>query len=219
MIRHISRVVVSLIAAIPDIAIALVFIVTWFAPLTFGEYMVRHLMLVMLLEFIVIHSAAFMGQLAIAQSGVGRKILVILGFGVFYSIFAGAFSLAFSSLWPLMAFWGLTLNRLLRVILGGAFSAEEKELMTREWATTTMLYLLFIFMTTLLPMPRFGITPAIVAAQEIPGSGAWVAQPQRVIAFGALYFSSLAFMSLATVRWLPQREESRRVRGGFAGAV
>lgn len=205
MLRHVGRLTASVIAAIPDLGIGMTFLITWIDPLALGGGMVRHLLLVMMIEFIVIHSAAFMGSVAIAQKGAWRTIGAIVGFGLFYSVFAGAFSLAFRTWWPLVAFWGLTLNRLLRVILGGAFSENEKELMTKEWATTGALYVILVFVTLFPPLPRFGITPAVVAAQELPGSGAWIDDPHRVIAFGFLYFTILAVISLSTVKWVPRR--------------
>lgn len=144
-----------------------------------------------------------MGSMAIAQTGPARKTAAILGLAAFYSVFAGGFALAFSSMWPLLAFWGLTLNRLLRVLLGGGFSSEEKELMKREWATSSALYLFLTLSTLIIPLPSFGITTEVIAAQNLPGSGVWIEQPQRVIALGFLYFSSLAAMSLLTVKWVP----------------
>ena len=204
MFKHVGRVTASVIAALPDLALGIAFLITWIDPNALGERVVRHLMLLMLLEFIVIHSAAFMGSVAIAQTSAWRKTGTILGFGLLYSVFAGSFSLAFSTPWPLIAFWGLTLNRLLRVILGGGFSNDEKQLMNREWATTAGLYVLFVFLTIVPPVPRLGVTSAAMEGQDLPGSGIWIDEPQRLIAFGFLYFTTLAVVSLSTVRWVPQ---------------
>jgi hypothetical protein len=54
------------------------------------------------------------------------------------------------------------------------------------------LYVLGVFVTVILPLPRLGITPEVVAQLGIPGSGLWVERPHTVIAFGLLYFGALA---------------------------
>lgn len=198
-----GAIVASVVSAIPDFALAATFLITWISPTRLGERMVPHLVLVMLLEFIIIHSSAFMGNVAISEMTRLKKTGAILGLGAFYSLFAGGFSLAFRSPWPLVAFWGLTLNRLLRAILGGALGKVEKTLMTMEWVSTTVFYLLFVFLTVLLPVPRFGIRFPL----EGVGEGLWIDEPQRVMAFGFLYFTALGILNVSTFRWLPGKSE------------
>lgn len=208
MVRHVGRVMGSVVSALPDLALGATFLVTWIQPSRFGDRMVRHLVLVMLLEFVIIHSAALMGSVAISRADGRGKAKTLLGFALLYSLFAGGFSLAFGSLWPLVAFWGLCLNRLLRVILGGGFGKNEKSLMTAEWRLSTLSYLLFVFVTVLLPIPELGITRAVVSAQDLPGSGLWIDRPQKAIAFGFLYFTTLGIASLVTVKWVPAKSTS-----------
>lgn len=203
-----GRVLASVVSALPDLTLGLTFLVTWFQPYRFGDRMVKHLVAIMLLEFIIIHSSVFMGTAAISSSTTGQKLKTLAGFGLLYSLFAGAFSLGFQTPWPLIAFWGLTLNRLLRVIIGGAFSEDEKTLMLAEWAMATVFYLLFVFATVILPVPRFGITRAVVSDQEFSGSGLWIDEPHRAIAFGFLYFTTLGLASLTTFKLVPSRESS-----------
>ena len=200
-----GRLIASIVSAVPDLALGATFLITWLQPYRLGDQMVKYLIGIMLLEFIIIHSAAFMGTVAISRKRKSQKVLALVGFGLFYSLFAGGFSLAFKSPWPLIAFWGLTLNRLSRVIVGGAFSEDEKQLMLGEWAMSTVFYLLFVFMTVLLPVPRFGITPSVVSNQGLPGEGLWIDDPHRAIAFGFLYFTSLGAVSLMTWKWVPER--------------
>ena len=192
--------------ALPDFVFAGVFLVTWVAPLALGDAMVKWLMLVMLMEFIVIHSAAFMGNVALSQEGRARRTFRILGLGAFYTVFAGGFSLAFHTWWPLVSFWGQTFNRLLGVIVGQVPGAEQKAFIQRGWAASAVLYVLGVFATVLVPVPRLGITAVVVAGQHITGSGVWVEQPQKVIAFGVLYFSLMGWSELHAHAWAGQRK-------------
>jgi len=189
------------LSALPDIAFAGVFFVTWIRPATFGPFMVKWLLLVMMMEFIIIHSAAFMGVAAFEPGGRVARSTKVLGLGAFYTLFAGAMSLGFKSWWPLAAFWGQTLNRLLGVILGQAQDADQKAFVMAGWGASALFYLLGAFATILLPVPRLGITPQVVAAQRIPGGGLWVAHPEKVIAFGVLYFGLTAWSEIKGHRW------------------
>src|SRR5262249_56195850 len=52
------------LSAVPDFGFAGACLVTWFRPTAFGNRMVHHIAMVMLLEFFVVHSAGFMGVVA-----------------------------------------------------------------------------------------------------------------------------------------------------------
>ena len=56
-------------AAIPDLTMGLVFLVAWIAPARLGARPIPGLVLVMLLEFIVVHSGGFAGKVALGDGG------------------------------------------------------------------------------------------------------------------------------------------------------
>ena len=181
----------SVVSAIPDFGIAATFLLTWLNPERFGQRAVAHLVGIMLLEFIVIHSSAFMGQVALSKESRRMKARAILAFGTFYSLFAGGFALSLKSWWPFAAFWLLTANRLLRVTMGGLPTKQEKRLMHSGWVLTTLFYMGFTALTIFVPVPEFGITRDVARAQEFSGDGLWEKEPHRVVASGFLYFTSL----------------------------
>lgn len=65
-----------------------------------------------------------------------------------------------------------------------------------------MFYLCFALLATILPLPRLGLTPAVLSARHLPGSGLWINQPPRVLAFGFLYFTAIGLSELREHRWL-----------------
>ena len=138
----------------------------------------------------------------------GKKALSILGVGLFYTLFVGGIALAFRRWWPLVVFWGLTLNRLTPVLFGQGPRGQEKTFVQRGWGVGAVLYIVGIFATTLVPLPRLGITRAVAQAQDLPGSGLWIDQPWRVLAFGFLYFAGWGLSELYAHRWLPAGSES-----------
>src|SRR5262245_5947535 len=145
----------------------------------------------MLVEFFVIHSSAFMGVIIVAgPSSRFKKMMSVVGLGIFYSVFIVAFAAIFQQWWPSTAFCLLILNRLTPVLLGTRLTSDQEAVQSVGWASSVLLYLLWAFATTLLPVPHLGVTADVIAANKLPGSGLWVDEPNRVIAFGAFYFTS-----------------------------
>ena len=188
--------------ALPDLAIAATALATWIRPEAVGPRTVRYFVLLMLLEFIVVHSAGFMGMVALGRETPAAKARAMLGFGVLYSLFLVGFCVPFGEWWPMAAFWGLALNRLLGGLASPALGADARLQVQREWAAAVVCYLVAVFATVLLPVPRLGITPSIVAGQDLPGSGLWISQPHRVVACAALYYGLMGWSKLAGHRWL-----------------
>jgi len=203
--------VADIVAAAPDAGLAAICLLTWLAPDAVGAQQVRYVVLLMLLEFVVIHSAAFMGQAVVDIDQPPARAMAILGFGLFYTIFVGAFGLAFHTWWPVAGFWLLTGNRLLGVLVGQAPDGEERRYLRAGWATGVVFYVGAVFLTLFLPLPRFGITPDVVARQGFAGmGGVWIQEPHRVVAAGFLYFAATAVSELFGHDWL-------HVRVGAAG--
>jgi len=63
--------------------------------------------------------------------------------------------------------------------------------------------------TSLLPLPRLGLQPDVVATLGLPGSGQWIESPQTGIAFGALYFGFLAWAKWRGLRLPRARTQTR----------
>ncbi len=187
----------DLVTAAPDFALAATFLVTWIAPYTFGRFTVKRLLLVMLLEFLVVHSAGMMaGITTFGWKNRMKTAGAMIGLGLFYSLFAGAFSAAFATWWPLAAFWALMANRLLGVILGAPPTGREKAYIMSSWAFGAAAYLLGVFATIIPPLPRLGVTQGVVSSQELSGSGVWIDEPHRVLAFGVVYFTLVGLWEL-----------------------
>jgi hypothetical protein len=200
----------GLIQAVPDLGLSAVFLITWLKPDTFGPQFVKRLVLVMLLEFLVIHSAGFMGAATISAGSPVKRLLVILGFGLFYSLFTGAVSLAVHTSGPFISFWILVANRMLGVVVSPAGDLKAAKVVMSGWALTVAAYLGCCFLTVLVPMPRLGITADVITRQDFTGGGLWIDQPQTAIAFGCFYFLVVGLGEMLLVRKLAAAETDRR---------
>lgn len=193
-------------SAVPDFALAASYLITWISPDAFGSGSLTYLTLVIQLEFIVIHSSAFMGSVATDSRPRPQKIARIVGLGLLYSLFVVAYALAFEQWWPITAFWMLTLNRLTGVLFSTAPTGEERAAVQSEWVISTALYVGWITASELLPVPRFGITPDFLAAHRPAGPRSSVDGMHRNLAFGAGYFLSQGLVELYKVRLWASRE-------------
>lgn len=195
-----------------DAALAATYLASWIEPDGRWARPIGNLMLVMLLEFVIIHSAAFMGRAWTTRATLATRARTMLGFAVFYLLFAAAWAAAFGVSWPVLAFLLLVLNRLISMYYDPHPSDATREAHERGWAMATVFYLAFAFATTFLPIPRFGIDEAARLAADLPGSGLWISQPHRVIAFGFVYFAATAVAETRR-RWR-EMNRSRSVAAG-----
>jgi hypothetical protein len=191
----------NLFSSIPDFVMGLAFLATWIDPYSLGNDMISFALMVMLLEFIIIHSSAFIGSIMFGDGAKKKKVIAMIGFSAFYMIFVLTFSLGFGDWWPVIAFTGLMLNRLLSVIVGDIPEGEERERVRGMWAINVVCYLVGVFATTLLPVPEFGITPDVVSAAGLTGEGIWIDEPYRVVAFGFFYFTAVGVFELTNI-WI-----------------
>lgn len=182
------------IAALPDAVVAATFLVIWFAPFAFGPRGVRNAMLTMLIEFIVVHASGFLGAVALAPAvSRGKKVAGLLGFALFYSVFIGAFVLIFDETWPILVFCWLLLGKFSGALARHRLDDAEVRRQQAGWAMAVVFYIAGVFLTILLPIPRFGMDAALLPEFALTGSGLWVEQPHRVVAFGFLYFAATAW--------------------------
>lgn len=208
--EQVSSLISRWISVLPDALTALAYLITWFLPLAWKADAVKLLMLVMLLEFLVVHSGAFIGAIVMSDKASRRaKTLAVLGFGAFYMIFAGAFSLAFDSWWPLLTFGWLLLAKFAMIWLAPIPKTEEAQRQMALWAFSVVAYLGAVFMGAILPLPRFGLDADVVAQLHLPGSGLWIEKPHTIIAGGFVYFGLLAW-----VKWKYRPEWGRNMRPG-----
>jgi hypothetical protein len=187
-----------LLAALPDAITAAAFAVAWIAPATLGPEYVNRLTLIMLFEFIVVHSSGFYaGIVAATEVDRGRRVKLLMGLSALYLLFILAFTLAYQSIWPLLAFAWLFVSRFMQVWARRVTSTIEIGCMFKLWAVSVAAYVLGAMITVVLPLPALGMTREFIASMQLTGGGEWNTRPQTVLAFGLLYFSIQAWAKYA----------------------
>lgn len=182
------------LAALPDALTASTFAWLWVSPTSFGRGAIGTALAVMLVEFITVHATAFLMGLAYSRTATRtRRVLGILGLSSFYLVFILAFCFIFKAWWPLLVFGWLVMSKIIAVF-GPEPSDAKRDRIRTAWALSVLFYILGMFLTVIAPVPALGITPDVILAAELTGTGVWVGQPYRVVAFGTLYFGALAWV-------------------------
>ena len=197
---------VHLIAAIPDFGLAGFFAISWVAPYTFGDHMLSRLELIMLMEFIILHSSAFLACAMTMPTSHSVRIGAVIALGLFYTMFVAVFSLSFHTWWPIASFWILLGNRMMAIVLGKAPTQRDSGFIAVGWAVGVVCYLVYVFITATANIPRLGVTLAVQRAQPSSVGGLWAEQPWRVIAFGTFYYATIAVTELFGIGAPPASE-------------
>jgi hypothetical protein len=178
------------------------FLLTWFNPAILGPEWVKLALELMLLEFILIHSGPFLGMASAKFSDSRRRWMATGGLALMYSLFVLGFCLSLETWRPMLSFWIITVQRMAGTFLDPKPNEEAKAWLMAEIAVSALLYLLLAMVTTILPVPRFGLTGDLSGEVAGDTGGLWVEAPQKVVVLAGLYY---LFRGYFTAKASPRR--------------
>ena len=198
------------IGAAPDAATAAWCAYVWIAPRHAGVHWIRQILVAMLLEFLVVHSGAYFSRFVGVPDAPWRRIGAGLVLLLAYLGLAAGFSAIFDTWWPLagmawllgMKYWTLVLDR--------DDETSESERQFGLWAVSVVFFVGLGVLSSFLPLPELGIDATVRGELELPGSGLWVEEPHRVVAFAAFYFALLALVKYRYHPSVPQLRNHAR---------
>ena len=182
-----------IIAAGPDIVTTAAFLTVWLSPLSLGSHAADDAMLIMIVEFILLHASAMLGALNLSNLSRSIRVAMSSCLAGIYFVMIGGYAWTFQEWWPLLAFSWLLLGKLSLIFNHTGQKSEKSYALAAGWIILSMFYLSGVTITALAPVPELGITQASRPSLELTGSGLWVDEPQRVVAFGVLYFGLSAW--------------------------
>ena len=186
---------------LPDAVVALFFWLLWTSPQTLWPGALRTGLLMMLVEFVLLHAAAIIGGIVMVRLVQQRPISYawLLWPVSFYLLFIAIWSWQFRAWWPLLALAWLLASKLW-MALQPIPPADKLARMHSDWGIGVLAYLTGAAVTVFLPIPRLGLSHRVVSEADLSSGGLWVDQPQTVVAFGLFYFSIMAL-----ARWCDWR--------------
>lgn len=182
---------VGIAAAVPSLVLAYALFSVWANPMSWDNgAWVPYGVGILCMEFLILHSSAFIGQVAARQTQFHKKLKFFLGLFVLYICMGLGFALATDSPSLLVMLAVVMLSRFVLALQG-------EEGVHPRVALGVTAYILMALGTILLPVPEWGITQEIVN-QVYPGRGGglWEREPERAIAGGACYFALMGIMEL-----------------------
>lgn len=189
-------------AALPDGITAAGFAFVWLFPFALDDLSVKTALLVMLLEFFLIHATGFFTAIG-GSPKVPRawRMLAMAGLTLFYLAMVGAFAMSFGEWWPLLAFLWLAVGKAAWAWGTRPGAGDDALLMPMmAWAGSVVAYLFGAFFTLLVPVPRLGMSEEVQPRFGLDGGGLWIEEPHRVVAFGLVYFGLLCAAKLLMAR-------------------
>jgi hypothetical protein len=179
--------------ALPDAITAAACLAVWIAPLAFGLGAVKTVVLMMLMEFLLVHGAGFFTVVAFMDDMTKpMRLLAMGGLLLFYALFVGVFAGLFHAWWPVWVFLWLAIAKAAWIFSAPRDRAGEMNRQMTAWAFSVAAYLAAVFAGLMLPVPRLGIHADLVPSLGLPGSGEWMERPHVAVASMTFYYLALA---------------------------
>lgn len=191
-----------ILGGVPDFVTAAGCWLSWQRPEVLGAEWVKIMVIVVLTEFFVIHSGAFMAAFGNMPRTRRGRIGAHLGLASFYFLFIATFAFSLDAHWLFGAFGWLFFSKLLvtwSTTRGARLAIREQMI---DWPFAVAAYLGGLFAGfTMFEAYRGGVSDEVFAAAGLAGAGLFEDQPWVALAGGALYFGAMGLYRLRLWRW------------------
>lgn len=190
------------LGGVPDLLTATLCWMVWQTPGLLGATWVKTMVVVVLMEFFVIHSGGIFAAIHELVATRRNRVLLSLLLIVFYGLFVVALAHGLDENWMYAFFGWLFLSKLLV-----AWTADRNPKFTfREqmidWPFAVAAYLGSLFTGFIaFEHSRGGISTQVFADSGLAGAGLVQDQPWAALAAGSFYFSLMALWRMRLWRW------------------
>jgi hypothetical protein len=193
LIKGISKVsVFSLIGIILNGWLSYIFLSLWLHPQVDDIEFIYSLTILVLFEFILVHSGVFM-------SAIGRSWKGWLGLIFLYGMFALGFNAMVNGNQILILYGAVVLNRMLSGIMNRGADKEQALMMSAVYAIVYFVLLITVLFSSSY-IPRCGLTEAFLVSVDYSSinqaGGDFSDAPHAFMCFGVLYYLILMFMEI-----------------------
>jgi hypothetical protein len=177
----------ALSSAVPCFYLSWVLFNVWRDPMAWDDgNWVRLGVGLLLLEFVLLHSGAFISSIIAGKQQVKQRLKLLAGLMLFYTILVWGFAKSVDSTQLLWVFGGVSLGRLVTALTN---AGEGSRAMMERSGFGVVIYLLVTCGTVFIDVPEWGISNSVLAdVYPDRGSGLWERDPERAIAGAAVYF-------------------------------
>ena len=191
----------SLFGVVMNGWLAYIFLTLWLHPQASNVEMIYSLTILILFEFVLVHSGAFMSAIPLIARR--RSWMVWIAFILFYGLFALVFNALVSDNRIIILYGAVVLNRM----LPGIFSKDETNRAKRVALSGlfAMIYLVLFFSLIFGSsyIPRYGLTEAFLTSVDFAGvekmGGDFAEVPHVFMCFGVLYYLILTLVDVLLI--------------------
>lgn len=177
----------ALTGGVPLFVVSVTLTMIWIDPASIagGEWLKLGAMMV-IIEFLLLHSGAFMSIGPSLFKKTGHQVLWFVGFTLFYGIFFVGVALWIGQGYVVWLLSGVMLSRMLTLLI--LRDKRGAMLMLTRSATGMMILILTMFVA-LIPFPELGITEAWRSEAFGSARDSLTSHPERFLAWGIIYFT------------------------------
>ena len=175
---------------LPLLLLCYVLLRVWIDPLSIdqGDWL-KFAATVVMLEIVFVHSGAFMASGPIVCSKFWQRLAWFLGFGLVYLAGIIGFTIAVKGNYVLWAVLGVALSRVVVLVF---LPDKRGTIMMFKRSIVGTFILIMSVVICFIPLPQMGITEEIRYAAFGVADGFVSEHPERMIAWGLLYFFVMA---------------------------
>lgn len=205
-----TRVVLAALGGVPMLLLAITLVLIWIDPS--GPERVNWLRAaatLVLIEFLLLHSGAFMAVGPVLSDRVWLRLLWFLGFGLVYGFSLVMFARWTGSSYILWMLLGVLLSRVITLVI---LTDKRGTILMLQRSAIGMVILLLTALICFLPLPPLGITEELRYQAFGAADDFLRAHPQRTLAWGVVYFLLMACIEVLagwrTPDWTQQQVET-----------
>ena len=191
---QIHRLILALLGGVPLLTTSLVLLAVWIDPAaTLGGGWLRAAATLILLEFMLLHSGAFMAAGPLILVSRWLRLLWFLGFAAVYAV-----SICFYVAWADNGYvtWlvlSIVISRLLTLVI---LRDKAGTILIMQRSVIGMILLLITALICLVPLPPMGISEALRFEAFGAAEDMLTTHPQRTLAWGMVYFLVMGLIEL-----------------------
>lgn len=204
------RILLAALGGVPMLLLAITLALTWIDPAgPESASWLRAAATLVLIEFLLLHSGAFMAVGPMLSDRLWPRLLWFLGFGLVYGYSLVTFAQWTGSNYVLWVLLGVLLSRVITLVI---LQDKRGTILMLQRSAVGMVILLLTGLICFLPLPPLGITEQLRYEAFGAADDFLREHPQRTLAWGVVYFLLMAFVEVLagwrTPDWTQQQVET-----------
>jgi len=199
--KLLQRITLAALGGIPMLFLAVLLLRVWIDPMSVDNGgWVKFAASLVLLEFILLHSGAFMAVGPLICPRRWQRLGWFLGFGVFYFGAIAAYGQFTGGRYIAWLLFALITSRLLTLVI---FHDKKGTILMFQRSAFGIVILLLTAAVIFIPWPMLGFTEEVRLAALGSADDLLTNHPQRAIAWGIVYFFLMGIFELYMGWYLP----------------